>query len=54
MLMLGFDETIDQLNMSDSVHWYVHMCRGEDGYLLRMAVKCEVYHQSKNGRLKRT
>ena len=35
MLMLGLDEAIDQLAMTDSVHWHGHVLRREDGHVLR-------------------
>ena len=35
MFMLGFNETIDKLAMANSVHWYVHVLRREDGHALR-------------------
>ena len=30
MLMFGLSETIDQLAMANSFHWYSHMLRRED------------------------
>ena len=33
MLMLGLNETIDQLAMEISVYWYGHMLWGEDGHV---------------------
>ena len=35
MLMFSLNETIDQLAMANSVHWYGHVSRREDGYVLR-------------------
>ena len=35
MFMLGLMETIDQLAMAISVHWYDHVLRREDGHVLR-------------------
>ena len=52
--MLGLSETIDQLAMANSVHWYGHVLKREDGYVLRRALGLEVYVHRKNGRLKRT
>ena len=49
----GFEETIDQLAMAHSVHWYGHMLRREDGHVLRRALDFEVEGQNKKGRLKR-
>ena len=34
MLMLGLNETIDQLAMANSVHLYGHVLRREDGHVL--------------------
>ena len=36
MLILGLKETIDQLAMANSVHWYGHghVLRSEDGHVL--------------------
>ena len=54
MLMLGLNETIDQLAMVNSVRWYGHVLRREDGHVLRRALQFEVEGQRKNGRPKRT
>ena len=54
MLMLGLHETIDQLPMANSVRWYGHVLRREDGNVLRRALEIEVEGQRKKGRLKRT
>ena len=35
MLMLDLNETIDQLAMANSVHWYDHVLRREDDHVLR-------------------
>ena len=35
MFMLGVNETIDQLAIANSVHWYDHVLRREDGHVLR-------------------
>ena len=35
MLMLGSNETIDLLAMANSVRWYGHVLRREDGHILR-------------------
>ena len=45
MLMLGLNETIDLLAMANSVHWYGHVLRREDGHVLRMALDLEVEAQ---------
>ena len=38
MFMLGLKETIDQSAMTNSVHWYGHVLRREDGHILRRAL----------------
>ena len=38
MLMLGLSETIDQLALSNSVRWYGHVLRREDGHVYRRAL----------------
>ena len=37
MLMLGLNETVDQLSMANSVRWYGHVLRIEYGHVLRRA-----------------
>ena len=54
MLMLGLNETIDQLAMANSFRWYGYVLRREDGHVLIMALEFEVKGQRKKGRLKRT
>ena len=54
MIMLGLRETIDQLAMANSVHWYDHVLRREDGHILRRPLDFEVESQMKKGRPKRT
>ena len=54
IFMLGLSETIDQLAMVNSIRWYGHVLRREDGHVLRMALDVEVDVQRKKGRLKRT
>ena len=54
MFMLGLKETIDQLAMGNSVHWYGHVLRREDCPVLGRALYFEDEGQGKNGRLKRT
>ena len=39
MFMLGLSETIDQLAMANSVRWYGHVLRREDGHVLRLTVE---------------
>ena len=54
MFMLGFNETMDQLIMANSVHWYGHVLRREDGHVLRMALYFKVEGQHKKCRRKTT
>ena len=54
MFMLGLNETIEHLFMANSVHWYSHVLRREDGQVLRRAFDIEVEGKRKKGRLKRT
>ena len=54
MFMLGMSETIDHLAMTNSVHWYGHVLRREDGHILRRTLDLEVEGQRKKGRPKRT
>ena len=53
-LMLDLNETIDQLAMANSDHWYGHVLMREDGHVLRKASDFEVEGQMKKGRPKRT
>ena len=50
MFMLGLSETIDQLVMTNSVCWYGHVLRREDGHVLRRALDFEVEGQRKKRR----
>ena len=52
-LMLGLNEAIDQLAMVNSVRWYGHVLRREDGVVLRRALDIEVEGQRRKWRLKR-
>ena len=54
MLMLGLNETTDQLAMANSVCWYGHVLRREDSHDMRRALDFEAKGQRKNGRLKKT
>ena len=54
MLMLGLRETIEQLAMANSVIWYGHVLRREDGNVLRRELNFYGEGQRKKGRLKRT
>ena len=51
MLTLGLNETLDQLNMANSVQWYHHLQRREGGDVLR---KLEFEGQRKKERVNRT
>ena len=54
MFILDLTETIDQLAMVNSVRWYGHVLRKEDGDVLRRAFDLEVKGQRKKWRPKRT
>ena len=54
MFMMGLSETIDQLAMTNSLRWYGHVLRREDGHVLRRAFAFEDEGQGKNRRLLRT
>ena len=54
MLMLGLNETIDQLATASSVHRYGRVLRREVGHVLRGALDFEVESQRKKGRPKKT
>ena len=54
MLMLGLNETIDQLAIANSVRWYGHVLRREDGHVLRRSLDFEVGGQRKKCKPKRT
>ena len=45
MLMLGLIETTDQFAMANSVRWFGHVLRREDGHVLRRALMFEVEDQ---------
>ena len=49
MFMQGLNEIIDQLVMANSVCWYGHVLRREDGHVLRMELDFEVECQRKKG-----
>ena len=50
--MMDLSETIDQLAIANSVRWYGHVLRREDGHVLRRALDSEVEGQGKKGGLK--
>ena len=54
MFTLCLNETIDQLAKANSVRWYGHVLRREDGQVLRRALDFKVEGQRKKGRPKRT
>ena len=54
MFMLGLSETTDQLAMANSVHWYGHVLRRQDGHILKKALDFEVEGRRKKERPKRT
>ena len=54
MLMLGLNETIDQLAMANSVRWNGHVLRREGGHVMRRTLDYEAEDQRKKGRPKRT
>ena len=53
-LQISCSRWVDQLAMANSVRWYGHVLRREDGHVLRRALYFEVGGQRKKGRLKRT
>ena len=54
MFMLGLNETINQMGIVNSVRWYGHVMRREDGHVMRRTLDFEVEGQSKKGGPKRT
>ena len=54
MFLLGFNEAIDQLAMANSVRWYGHVLRKEDGHVLRRALDFELEGLRKKRRLNST
>ena len=48
--MLDLNETICQLAMANSVRWYGHVFRKENGHVLRRALEFEVERQRKKGK----
>ena len=52
MLMLGLNETTYKLVIANSVRWYGHVLRREDGHVMR-TLYFEVEGQRKKVRLKR-
>ena len=54
MFILALNETIDQLAIVSSVHWYGHVLKREGGHVLWRALDFKVEGQRKKGRPKRT
>ena len=54
MFMFGLSETIDQLAMANSVHWYSDVLRREDGHVFGRALDFEIDGHRKKLRTKRT
>ena len=54
IFMLGLNEIINQLAMTNTVCWYGHVLRREDGHVLRRALEFEVEGHRKKWRPKRT
>ena len=52
ILMMGLNETVDQSAMANSVHWYCHVLRREDGHVLRMTLEFAVEGDRKKEREK--
>ena len=46
-LMFGLNEIIEQLAMANSVCWYGHVLRREDGHVMKRALDFVVEGQSK-------
>ena len=53
-MLLGLNETIDQLSIVNGVHWYGNVLRIENGHVLRRVLDYVVEGQWINGRLKMT
>ena len=47
LLMLGLNETTDQFAMANSVRWYGHVLRREDGHVVRRALEFKVEGQGR-------
>ena len=52
--MLCLNGAVDRNALVNSVRWYGHVLRREDGHVLRRALDVEVECQTKKGRPKRT
>ena len=53
LFMLGLNETIDLLAMTNNVCWHSHVLRGDDGHVLRWTLDFKVEGQRKKGRPKK-
>ena len=51
--MLGLNETMDQMAMTNCVCWYGSVLRKQECHILRSALDFEVEGQWKKGRLKK-
>ena len=51
MLILDLNETMDQLFMANSMHWFGHVLRREDGNVWRSALEFEIKGQRNKARL---
>ena len=54
ILMFSLNETIDQLAMTNSIHWHGHVLRRENSRVFKMVLKFVVEGQRKKARLKKT
>ena len=54
MLIIGLNESNDQLTNGDRVHWNGYVLGKKDCHILRRALDFEAEGQRKEGRLKRT
>ena len=52
LILLGLNNIIDKLSMGNSVHWYGHVLRKEDGQVLRMTLYSDAKSQRNKRRLK--
>ena len=52
-MLIKLKETIDQLDMANSVLWYGHVLRRDNSYVFGWALEFEVDGQRKRGRPKR-
>ena len=52
-LLLGLSEVMDRLAMANSIRWYGHVLRREDGHVLR-SLELEAEGKRKKGSPKRT